>query len=253
MKTIGFKPLDPHREARFFHTELATLGSPKRAQGEKNYHKSTLKHHGVDQPTKKRLVNEWFQRHPEASTTDILHIADRLWTTNWFEEKSISILMLRKIGDQLQASDFHQIEQMLAECEGWAHTDELAIHVLGPFAHRYPGLKPTVAAWASEAHLWKARSSLIFQINEFRTNSADLKLHKDSIEAALENPYFTTKSDIFFLHKAIGWSLREIGGHNQLFVEQFLADHKPAITPVIYKEAIKKLDPDSALITNWKL
>jgi 3-methyladenine DNA glycosylase AlkD len=109
--------------------------------------------------------------------------------------------------------------------------DALAVHVAGTVLKRHPeAVEEWNERWAGSADLWLNRTAILFQ-NRW----------KDDTDRALlfANIDRHTASREFFIRKAIGWSLRELGKTDPGAVLAFVQGRK--LSPLSEREAVRNL------------
>ena len=130
------------------------------------------------------------------------------------------------------------VERLIRESLTWALVDGLAADVAGGVRAADPTVEPTLDRWASDPDFWVRRSSLLVELRAHRAG------------APLE-PFFR-RADLmldekeFFIRKAIGWVLREVGKRRASEVAAWLAPRADRASGVTMREAVRHLPPDDA-------
>jgi 3-methyladenine DNA glycosylase AlkD len=85
--------------------------------------------------------------------------------------------------------------------------------------------------WATDADLWKRRTSIICQLT-FK-EATDTELLSTAIESNLGDRDF-------FIRKGIGWALRQFARTEPAWVRAFVDSHQ-GLSPLSVREAVKHL------------
>jgi 3-methyladenine DNA glycosylase AlkD len=123
------------------------------------------------------------------------------------------------------------VEELITTKSWWDTVDSLAVHVAGGILRRHPQAAAEWSGrWAESDDLWLQRTAILFQ-NRWKQHAdqALLFAHIDRHAASKE----------FFLRKAIGWSLRELGATDPAAVLAFVQARK--LSPLSEREALRKL------------
>lgn len=115
--------------------------------------------------------------------------------------------------------------------------DPLSADVVGPLAERYPELGPALDPWAEDDDFWLRRSALLAPRRPLRRSDVDWDRFIRYADGMLDEREF-------FIRKAIGWVLREVGKKRPELVRDFLLARLPRVSSITLREAVKYL-PDS--------
>lgn len=221
---------------------LLALAEPARAPAMQAYMKSDMPFLGVSAARVKAACRGAFAAYPFegalAWRSDVLF----LWRTARHREERYAALWL---SGQRKAQPFQDLdalpmyEELIVTGAWWDYVDELAEHRIGPLLAAYPGpMRKAMRAWSRSDNLWKRRSSIICQM--FFREATDLNLLFSCIEPSLSSPEF-------FLRKAIGWALRQVGKHDPQAVRQYVKEHRAQLSGLSQREALKHLSRARAL------
>ncbi|TYA57343.1 DNA alkylation repair protein [Formosa maritima] len=130
-----------------------------------------------------------------------------------------------------QKNDIEIIETLITTNSWWDTVDFIAKQILGTYLIQYPEATQTVIEkYSVSTNMWVNRSSILFQLGY---------KHKTD-EAILFNQCLRFKeSDLFFIQKAIGWSLREYGKTYSESVLNFV--NSTSLKPLSQKEALRNI------------
>jgi 3-methyladenine DNA glycosylase AlkD len=124
-------------------------------------------------------------------------------------------------------------EHLIRTGAWWDLVDETA-HRVGDVLRAYRGeVTPVIDSWATSDSLWVRRAAIICQVGH--KTDTDLGLLTRAIE-----PNIADRD--FFIRKAIGWALREVGYVEPDWVRQFVATHDD-LAPLSKREALRRIGP----------
>lgn len=215
-----------------FLQELTKRQNPKRAVVEKKYHKSSREHWGVSVPDGTKLVRQFSKNLTE---TQLVNLANNLWQTGIFDAMTAAtkILALSKI--KASAALWAIVCRYLADINGWALEDHLARTGWKCIAANEK-LLDQVEGWTKHHNFWMRRAALIFTLPYAKP--------RQNPERMLGWASGYARDPEWFIQKAIGWWLRDLGQHNPKRVIEFLNQHWPKLKTVARKEATRKLDQE---------
>ncbi len=139
------------------------------------------------------------------------------------------LMSLRPLRGRLEMVPVH--EEMIRTGAWWDHSDEVA-HRLAELLDAHPAETATLLrCWMTDEDHWIRRVAIIAQLG--RRDATDRMLLAEAIEANLDDREF-------FIRKAIGWALRELGKTDPDWVRAFVDTH-PSLSPLSRREALKNL------------
>lgn len=195
--------MDIEAQIEAFGAALQQAGSPERATGEKVYLKSDLEFFGTDLLKIRATAKEFERANPDLSREELLDLVGGLWQTSQHELRMIGLGLLELYVGRLVAEDTAFVEGLLRRCNSWAYVDWLSTKIAGSLIERYPETKAALRRWAVDDNFWVRRASLFALHDALRAGQGDRELF-----AELASPMVQERE--FFIHKAIGWILREV-------------------------------------------
>lgn len=115
----------------------------------------------------------------------------------------------------------------------WDTVDETAGNLIGPILRSHPGqVRPALVAWATDANLWLRRTTVIAQLGAKQHTDLDLLTLAIDANAADAD---------FFIHKAIGWALRQYARTDPAWMQGFVAARDDQLSGLSKREACKPL------------
>jgi 3-methyladenine DNA glycosylase AlkD len=195
---------------------LQNLADPAHAEFHRAYHKSSLNFYGLRTPAFDQLMREQFPARQPLEREETLKLVALLQSSAWAEERWASVALLDRIKAQLGPGDLPMLKAMAGSFEGWGLTDMFSLRVLGPLALRLgEDVYEPVQSWLSDPHMWTRRAAILVHIIPGRKSGLNHAYAWSGLEARLAEKEF-------FIRKAIGWTLREIGKHYPEEVCEFL-------------------------------
>jgi 3-methyladenine DNA glycosylase AlkD len=214
--------------------ELRALGTPERAAQEKRYLKSELEFLGASYWQTGAQIKAWAREHPGLEHADLVALVEALWSKPIFERRAAATMLFERFPGLLSPADLPLIERLLRESLTWALVDGLAAEVVGGILVAHPAeVTPVMDRWAADPEFWIRRSSLLAELRPLRAG-ADLAPFLRRADAMLDEKEF-------FIRKAIGWVLREVGKKRPAEVVAWLAPRTQRASGVTMREAVRYL------------
>jgi len=226
--------------------ELRANGNPQRAVAERKYLKSDLEFYGASMGAIRATVKAFVRGHASITHDELIAIVLELWSQPIFERRITAVVLLECYPALLSTRDIPVIEQLIRASRTWALVDGLAVKVTGELVLRHPSALQTLDRWAIDDDFWIRRSVLLAHLRLLgaKEGFSSFSRHADSMLSDKE----------FFIRKAIGWVLREVGKRNPKDVFDWLAPRTHIASGVTMREATKYLDADqrNQLMTAYK-
>ncbi len=213
--------------------ELRVLGTPERAAGEKRYLKSDLDFLGTTVGQTRRAVRAFARTHPDLGHDQLVDVVEALWSKPVFERRHAAGFLLDAHPALVGPPDLPLIERLVGESGTWALVDVLAGDVLGELLVRHPLAATRLDTWARDPDFWVRRSALLAWLEPLKRGAA-LDGFLGYADAMLEEKEF-------FVRKAIGWVLREVGKTRPREVAEWLGPRTGRASGVTVREAVKYL------------
>lgn len=208
---------------------LRDEADPELAPAQQAYMKSALPFLGVRVPRVRAVTRGLAREVTEAAA--LRGTALVLWREAAYREEryaASALMALRPVRARLDMLDVH--EEMIRTGAWWDHVDEVS-HRLTETLDAHPAeMAPLLRAWSRDDDFWVRRASIISQLG--RRDATDRELLTAVIEPNLADAEF-------FIRKAIGWALRELGKTDPAWVRAFVESHE--LSPLSHREALKLL------------
>ena len=226
--------MDANSLAELLTEELRAVGDPDRAAQEKAYLKSDLEFFGESVWEIRRVAKSFVTGAPAMAHDDLVALVAALWARSVFERRMASVVLLELHPRLLGPADLPLIERLVRESLTWALVDALATDVVGGILERAPAeVTPVLDRWSTDPDFWIRRTSLLGELQGLRAG-ADLAPFLRRADAMLDEKEF-------FIRKAIGWVLREVGKRRPDEVIAWLAPRTHRASGVTMREAVKYL------------
>ena len=226
--------MDANSLADLLTDELRAVGDPNRAAQEKAYLKSDLEFFGESVWEIRRVAKSFVNGAPTMTHDDLVALVAALWAGPVFERRMASVVLLELHPKLLSPADLPLIERLLRESLTWALVDALATDVVGGILKHAPAeVTPVLDRWSTDPDFWIRRASLLGELQGLRAG-ADLAPFLRRADAMLDEKEF-------FIRKAIGWVLREVGKRRPDEVIAWLAPRTHRASGVTMREAVKYL------------
>ncbi len=217
--------------------ELKKLADPRRAEGEKKYLKSPMKHYGVTVPSLRRLAKSWIKENSQLSIDGVLNQSQKLWKGKSHEERMIAIFLLVFRVDELSFRHLSIIEKMVRESTGWAQLDMISAWLCGKlYQDDKASMTRVLKRWVKDSNFWVRRASLLTLLGPVRKDKGSFPLFDQLATELLPEKEF-------FIRKAIGWVLRELSKSEPETVFAYIKKHKTEMSGLTYREATRRLPP----------
>jgi len=210
--------------------DLKKHANPKRALVEIGYHKSTRKHFGISSGNMVACIQPLFKIH---EPQELIEIAEELWATNIFDFMITATKILKQKKIPKDKKLWKVGVRWLKDCDGWALMDGLSLSMREVLLI-HPELLDQVEKWTHHKNFWMRRAALVFTL-PYAKPERDPERMLTWASSYADDPEW-------FIQKAIGWWLRDLGSHNPERVIQCLNKHWGQLKYVAKKEGTRKLD-----------
>ena len=216
---------------------LRAAGTPERAAGAKRYLRSELDFLGVVTPRFRAEVGAALRLHGPIDAPELRAVVAELWARPVFELRAAAVELLERHPMLLEPQDLATIERMLRDSGTWALVDWLATRVAAPLFERRPELAGELDRWAADTEFWVRRAALLALLPPLRRGRGDFERFGRYADAMIDESEF-------FIRKAIGWVLREVGKRRPELVEAWLLPRAARASGLTVREAVKYLPAD---------
>jgi 3-methyladenine DNA glycosylase AlkD len=184
-------------------------------------------------PDVRRIAAEYARAHPDLDRADLRAISRAAFRTDVFDLRSVAIALDDRCAKRLDDRDLPWLLDLVDASRTWAHVDWIAA-VIADVVHRQPRAARRLPAWAKHRNLWVRRTALLAQLKALKRGAGDWDLFTRLAASMLHEKEF-------FIRKAIGWVLREVGKTRPKLVYDFLREHRAAVSGLTLREGAKYL------------
>ncbi len=223
----------PASEVAALEAALRAAGREERAAGSRRYLKSDRTHLGVAVPDNRAIVRAALRQRPDRDHAELVAIVEALWASEIYDCCLAAVLLLAGSPRLVTAADLPRLRALAADARTWALLDPLATEVLGELVMRDPDAAGGIDGWIDDASFWVRRAALLSQLRP-ATRRGELERFFGYADALLDEREF-------FIAKAIGWVLREVGKRDPDAVYTWLAPRIERAGAVTMREAVKPL------------
>ena len=226
-------------QADRIEADLRGVGTPERAEKERQYLKSDLEFVGATLPQIHAVARAFLADRPTLDHDDLVAVVEALWAEPVHERRMTAVDLLEMRADPLLTpDDLALVERLLLDSRTWALVDGLAANVAGPIVDRYPAAgDATLDRWAVHPDFWLRRSALLALLVPLRHGDGDFVRFGRYADAMLDETEF-------FIRKAIGWVLRDTAKRRPDLVFEWLLPRARRASGVTYREAVKPLSAE---------
>jgi 3-methyladenine DNA glycosylase AlkD len=217
--------------------DLRSRCVPERAEKEKAYLKSALRHYGTSVPAVRAVAKAVVRGHADLCHDEVVALVDGLWLEPVHERRMASVELLDLYRDRLGPGDAPLLERLLRESRTWALVDRLAASVVGDLVVRHVELGAVLDRWAADGDFWLRRAAMLALLIPLREGGGDFERFGCYADAMLADHQF-------FIRKAIGWVLRDTGRRRPDLVYEWLLPRATQVSTVTIREAVKPLSVD---------
>ncbi|MBP8824035.1 MAG: DNA alkylation repair protein [Flavobacteriales bacterium] len=201
------------------------------AAGMRAYMKDHFPFFGIKVPERRALMKAHLAVHGTPAIDELPAIARSAFAQPEREMHQVAIDLLVKQAKKLGPEQLPLLEELVTTQSWWDSVDPLAVHMAGTVLKSHPAaIEEWNARWVESEDLWLNRTSILFQ-NRWK---------KDTDQALLfANIDRHAGHKDFFIRKAIGWALRELGKTDPGAVLDFVRSRK--LSPLSEREAVRNL------------
>ncbi|MFZ1694047.1 MAG: DNA alkylation repair protein [Flavobacteriales bacterium] len=195
------------------------------------YMKGIAPFFGIKAVPRRELLAEHIAMHGAPALDELPAIARAAFACPEREMHHTALDILMKHARKLTPDHLPLVEELITTKSWWDTVDALAIHVVGMILKRYPKeITEWNKRWITSKNLWLNRTAILFQ-NRWKEDT-DQALLFANIDRHAAHPDF-------FMRKAIGWALRELGATDPTAVKRFVKLRK--LSGLSEREALRKL------------
>ena len=206
-------------------------GNREDAAAMEAYMKGVALFFGIKAVPRRELLKEHIDAHGAPPWDELPAIVRDAFACPERELHHTAVDLLMKQAKKLGPEHLPLIEELITTKSWWDTVDALAIHVAGVILKRnHKEIAAWNERWITSDDLWLNRAAILFQ-NRWKEDT-DRSLLFANIDR------YSARNE-FFIRKAIGWALRELGATDPQAVRRYVKSRK--LSPLSEREALRKL------------
>jgi 3-methyladenine DNA glycosylase AlkD len=214
---------------RELEDRLRAVGDDARAAGAKAYLKSDLQFIGVAAAPLRAVAREFLADHPDLEGEKLVELVRDLFGRPVFELRAVAVALLERRVRDVEVNALELVEDLLRQSETWALVDWLATKIAAPLVDRHAeSARPVLQRWSLDDDFWQRRASLLALLPALRAGGGEFDLF-----VTFAVPMLGERE--FFIRKALGWVLREVGKKRPHLTSTFLAAHVDEVSSLTLK------------------
>jgi 3-methyladenine DNA glycosylase AlkD len=197
------------------------------------YMKDNFAFYGINASPRRDLQKPYYTAFKALSNQDAQRVIDELWAQPKRECHMAVLDFAALIVKKTDLAWMPYWQDKITSNSWWDTVDCIAPNFIGPLLVNNSEMQRKFAyEWMESDHMWLQRSAIIFQL-KYKT--------KTNKELLAEMILARADSKEFFIKKAAGWSLREYGKTNPLWVSEFINEYRDVLSNLTIKEGSRRL------------
>ncbi len=223
---------------------LEALGRPGSGEAIARDRGSSLQYLGVSAPGVRQMVKRGFSFYG-LPREQVLEIWDTLWRQSPYGEVLFAAVeYYLPIARKQAGPDLWPVVQGWTErVDNWAHADSLSGLYSQILEQRPDEVYPRIVTWNAADSEWLRRISLVSLIHYTGKNAVFLPTA--SVLPLVSN---CLADERYYVQKAVGWVLREMGRVYPGEVKAYIEAHVKSISAVAFSRATERLSPPEVAV-----
>jgi 3-methyladenine DNA glycosylase AlkD len=215
--------------------EFDRVADPSTADSAQRFFKDQpIESRGLTAPEIQRIARDVFPRIKKLPLADRDRLCTALWESGKFEDGALVCYVYRRFAKECRAREFALFTRWLDRyVDNWAHTDGLALWLLGASIANDATLIGKLDSWTRSKHRWKRRAAAVALVD-----SAKRGEHTRAILRIAE-PLIEDHDDM--VQKGVGWLLKETYPKKPAEVVRFLIPRRTKTTRLVLRYAAEKM------------
>lgn len=217
---------------------LRKVSEPDRAEATKIDRRSGLDFLGVRAPALRRVVKKGFSFYDE-SEDQILQIWDEIWSTSTYSEVMNAAIDYygHRTKEKVDPGLWPVLKHWSSRVENWAHADGLGSIYSRILEHNQNPVYRQLERWSTSRSEWLCRISLVSLIHYTGKNAVFLS--PIQVLPLVDN---CLSDDRFYVQKALGWVLREMGHVYPAEIRAYIESNVITLSSIAFSRAIERRD-----------
>lgn len=216
--------------------KLSVAANPDDAVWAKKYMKGQFEFFGIKSPARNAIFKEFWAEYRLPRFEDLEPLITELFDMPEREYHYFAIELTARFKMQCTSESLALLEKMVLLRSWWDSVDYINSVCLRPYFKKFPEDSAEITQrWIDSGNMWLQRLSVICQLG---------LRDKTDIALLFRNILLLNTSKEFFIQKAIGWALRELGKTYPETVIEFVNEND--LKPLSSREALKHLRDKNA-------
>ena len=196
------------------------------------YMKDHFDFYGITSPERKEIMRDVLSTAPRPTEADLIELTRYAWVQPQREWQYLAVDIVRQFIKVCGPDMLAETESLITQKSWWDTVDAIASNIVGPLVKGDLDGRLLMDEWLDSGNLWLARSALLHQLKYKNDVDAEWLFAACLQHAAHKD---------FFMRKAIGWSLRQLGRTSPDAVRKFVAENESVLSGLSKREALKHL------------
>lgn len=197
-----------------------------------SYMQDRFEFYGIQSGPRRALQKPILAASAHCSAAELVDFALVCWDEPKRELHYTAVDVLRKRVGTLGPDHLEPLSALVHGNAWWDTIDALAAWVFGLLVRDHRELQPVMDDWIRSPDLWVARTAMLHQLGWKADAEADRIFSYALIQADHQD---------FFMRKAIGWALRQLGRTEPDAVRAFVDANTHRLSGLSQREALKRL------------
>lgn len=220
-----------HQLYQVLQSEFEKNSDPLRAKEMAKYMRNLFQFYGIPSPIRVQITQNALLNIKLNSMNDLKEFVELCFNSDEREWQYTAIFVLNKYKKIWDENTIELLENCIVKKSWWDTVDLLASQCVGYYFSKQPNqIQARVSVWRHSQNMWLNRTCLIFQLGYKNQTNHELL-------GSLIKQY--AHSNEFFIQKAIGWSLRQLGKNQADTVFKII--NSVELKPLSKREALKHL------------
>ncbi len=215
---------------------LSSEKDEDKASWQASYMRLQFPFFGIPKPQLDKLIKTFLQDNPIDDEAQLMIFMRNCWDREQREFQYVALTAGTKYKKLWTPNFLAFLKELIVAKSWWDTVDYLAANLVGLLIKQYPELITEMDRWVKDPNMWVRRSALLFQL-KWKQETDQKRLFSYCLALQHEKE--------FFIRKAIGWALREYSKAAPNEVRTFLEANKDTLSPLSYKEGMKRLQKKS--------
>jgi 3-methyladenine DNA glycosylase AlkD len=188
-------------------------GDKDRAQGQAQYMRNHFSFFGIGTAERRKIQKPFLEKGALPAWKEAKEIIKYLWKQPQRELQYFAQELAYTYCNEYTKNDIQLFRMMITTVSWWDTVDYIATKIVAAYFLKFTDEINVIKTWMKDDNLWIRRTAILFQL-KYKD-----KQDRDLLEKIIKH---NLGSNEFFINKAIGWILREIGKTDPKWVSAFV-------------------------------